>query len=60
MLLALAATAIVTLALLSEELIPRVSEAWQRLRARRRPAVVVDYDPGRERRAEQRARALLR
>ena len=60
MLLALAATAIVTLALLSEELIPRLGEAWARFRARRRPAPVVDYDPGRERRAEQRARALLR
>jgi hypothetical protein len=59
MLLALAATAIVTLALLSEELIPRISEAWARHRARRRPAHVVEYDPGRELRAEQRARTLL-
>jgi hypothetical protein len=60
MLLALAATAIVTLALLSEELIPRISEAWARYRARRRPAPAVAYDPGRELRAEQRARTLLR
>jgi hypothetical protein len=58
-LLALAATAIVTLALLSEELIPRLSEAWARFRAGRRPAQVVEFDPGRELRAEQRARALL-
>jgi hypothetical protein len=57
--LALAATAIVTLALLSEELIPRVSEGWQRHRARRRHAPTLDYDPGRELRAEQRARMLL-
>jgi hypothetical protein len=59
-LLALAATALVTLALLSEELIPRISEAWDRHRARRRRAPAVDYDPGRELRAEQRARMLLR
>jgi hypothetical protein len=59
-LLALAVTAIVTLALLSEELFPRLSEAWQRYRARRRRTPSIDYDPGRELRAEQRARALLR
>ncbi len=60
MLLALAATALVALALLSEELIPRLDEAWARHRARRRRAPEISYDPGRERRAEQRARALLR
>ena len=60
MLLALAATALVTLALLSEELIPRISEAWERFRAGRRRAPAVEYDPGRELRAEQRARQLLR
>jgi hypothetical protein len=60
MLLALAATAIVTLALLAEELIPRVVEAWARYRAGRRRAPAIGYDPGRELRAEQRARALLR
>jgi hypothetical protein len=59
-LLALAVTAIVTLALLSEELFPRVSEAWRRHRARRRRTTSIDFDPGRELRAEQRARALLR
>jgi hypothetical protein len=73
-LLVLAATALVALALLSDLLIPRVDEAWRRHRARRAmpgglwarltrsgphaPPLV--YDPGRERRAEQRARALLR
>ena len=60
MLLALAATALVALALLSEELIPRLDEACARHRARRRRAPEISYDPGRERRAEQRARALLR
>jgi hypothetical protein len=60
LLLALAATALVALALLSEELLPRVEEAWSRHRARRRRAPVTAYDPGRERRAEQRARTLLR
>ena len=60
MLLALAATALVALALLSEELLPRVEELWSRFRARRRIVPVTPYDPGRERRAEQRARSLLR
>ena len=60
MLLALAATALVALALLSDLLAPRLAEAWARLRARRRKVPTLDYDPGRERRAEQRARALLR
>ena len=60
MLLALAATALVALALLSDLIIPRVDEAWSRYRARRRRAPEIGYDPGRERRAEQRARTLLR
>ncbi|MDQ6819489.1 MAG: hypothetical protein M3076_03975 [Actinomycetota bacterium] len=60
MLLALAAIALVALALLSDLIIPRVEEAWSRYRARRRRAPEIGYDPGRERRAEQRARALLR
>ena len=60
MLLALAATALVAIALLSEELLPRLDEAWSRHRARRRRMPVTPYDPGRERRAEQRARMLLR
>ena len=60
MLLALAATALVALALLSDLIVPRLEEAWRRLRARRRKVSPVLYDPGRERRAEQRARELLR
>jgi hypothetical protein len=59
-LLALAATALVAVALLSDLLIPRLEEAFSRHRARRRRAPTLDYDPGRERRAEQRARTLLR
>jgi hypothetical protein len=58
-LLALVATALVALALLSEEIAPRVEEMWSRHRARRRLAPMTPYDPGRERRAEQRARTLL-
>jgi hypothetical protein len=60
MLLALAATALVALALLSDLIIPRLEEAWSRHRARRRRTPTADFDPGRERRAEQRARELLR
>ena len=60
MLLALSATAIVVGALLAEVLIPRVDEALSRRKARRAKAPTIGYDPGRERRAEQRARALLR
>jgi hypothetical protein len=60
MLLALVATALVAVALLSEELLPRAEELFSRYRARRRIAPVMPYDPGRERRAEQQARSLLR
>jgi hypothetical protein len=60
MLLALVATALVAVALLSEELLPRAEELFSRYRARRRMTPVMPYDPGRERRAEQRARSLLR
>ncbi|MBV8953550.1 MAG: hypothetical protein JO179_05405, partial [Solirubrobacterales bacterium] len=60
MLLALAATTLVALALLSDLIIPTVANAWGRHRARRRRAPGVLFDPGRERRAEQRARELLR
>jgi hypothetical protein len=69
MLLALGATAIVAAALLWElslprarALAPRVAAAFAGLRARERGGSGrhVDYDPGRELRAEQRARALLR
>ena len=60
MVLALVATALVAIALLSEELVPRINELVSRMRARHRAAPTVGYDPGRERRAEQRARSLLR
>jgi hypothetical protein len=59
-LLALSATAIVVVALLWEVAMPRLGEALARHRARRRRVTGVPYDPGRERRAEQRARTLLR
>ncbi len=59
MLLALAATAIVALALLSDLIVPRLEESWRRMRARRQKVPTLLYDPGRERRAEQRARTLL-
>jgi hypothetical protein len=59
-LLALSATAIVVVALLWEVAMPRVGEALARHRARRRRLTDAGYDPGRERRAEQRARTLLR
>ncbi len=60
MLLALAASALVALALLSDLIFPRLVAAWSRHRARRRKAPELAFDPGRERRAEQRARELLR
>ena len=60
MLLALGVTALVALALLSDLIIPRLEEGWRRLRARRSRTPPLLYDPGRERRAEQRARELLR
>jgi hypothetical protein len=62
MALALGATAIVLLALACELAAPRLrrtaGELWRRRRRGERPRF--DYDPGRELRAEQRARALLR
>ncbi|MFN8173547.1 MAG: hypothetical protein U0T02_00605 [Solirubrobacteraceae bacterium] len=60
MALALGAAAIVVVALLSDVLVPRAAEALARRRARRARPVRYEYDPGRERRAEQRARELLR
>jgi hypothetical protein len=62
MLLALAATALVAIALLSDLIVPWIEEAWSRHRARRRRGGRADeilYDPGRERRAEHKARSLL-
>jgi len=62
--LALGTAAIVLVALLCELTRPRLTDAWGRLRlprpARARELSEIGYDPGRERRAEQRARALLR
>jgi hypothetical protein len=59
-LLALTATALVVVALLWEVLAPSAGEALARHRARRKIVATPDYDPGRERRAEARARQLLR
>ena len=60
MVLALAATALVALALLSDLIVPRIDDLWTRYKARRHRSATWSYDPGRERRAEARARALLR
>jgi hypothetical protein len=60
MLLAISASVIVVLVLLWEVGWPVVAEKIARWRARRARIEVEGYDPGRERRAEQRARALLR
>ena len=61
MILALSATAIVIVVLLWEVLMPHAEEYLDRRRARRAKVPGgFDYDPGRERRAEQRARALLK
>jgi hypothetical protein len=64
MALAMGTAAIVLVALLCELTRPRFSGAIERLRLRHRAQArqnaEVGYDPGRERRAEQRARALLR
>jgi hypothetical protein len=60
MLLALSATAIVIVVLLWEVAAPRVVELWERRKAARARVPGFDHDPGREHRAEQRARALLK
>ncbi|HVE69142.1 MAG TPA: hypothetical protein VNB64_11220 [Solirubrobacteraceae bacterium] len=61
MLLATIATAVVIVALLADLVAPRLREAYLNHRARRaRAPRVAGYDPGRELRAEQRARELLR
>jgi hypothetical protein len=59
-LLALAATAIVVLALLWEVAVGPLREQVARFKARRATVPTDDFDPGRERRAEARARALLK
>lgn len=60
MLLALAATALVVVGLLWEVMAPPLGEQLARHRARRQVVPTPDYDPGRERRAEARARQLLK
>jgi hypothetical protein len=60
MLLAISASIIVTLVLLWEVGWPVAAEKISRWRARRALVEIEGYDPGRERRAEQRARTLLR
>lgn len=69
MLLALGTAALVLVVLLWELVRSRALAAFElarsrvrgvRARARRHSAMQLDYDPGRERRAEQRARELLR
>jgi hypothetical protein len=60
MVLALSVTVIVIVVLLWEVAIPHIERWNERRRARRRIVSGPGMDPGRERRAEQRARALLR
>jgi len=59
-LLALCATTIVIVALMWEVCMPRIEEELDKRRARRAHVAGVGFDPGRERRAEQRARQLLK
>src|SRR3954451_6397576 len=60
MLLAFATVAIVVVALLGEVLLPKLESALERHRSHRAKVTDLGYDPGRERRAEQRARQLLK
>ena len=60
MLLATIAIGVVIVALLWDLVLPSVKEAIERHKARRALIPGSSYDPGRERRAEQRARQLLR
>src|SRR4051812_22148657 len=60
MLLAFATVAIVVVALLGEVLLPKLESALERHRSHRAKVPDLGYDPGRERRAEQRARQLLK
>jgi len=59
MLLALSAVLLVIVALLWDVCAPQLREALERCRARRAKVSLDVADPGRERRAEQRARRLL-
>jgi hypothetical protein len=59
--LALGASIVVAVALLFDLLAPGLIESWKQMKARRhRAEPFLLSDPGRERRAEQRARELLR
>jgi hypothetical protein len=58
--LALGVSALVAIALLSDIVAPRIVQLWERYKARRRVVPEIALDPGRERRAEQTARELLR
>ena len=62
MIAALIVTAIVAFALMADTTVPAIARRWEALKARRQvgPDGIPAYDPGRERRAEQRARELLR
>jgi hypothetical protein len=61
MVLALGVACVVAVALLFDVIAPLAHERFKRLRARRRrPEPFLVADPGRERRAEQKARELLR
>jgi hypothetical protein len=64
LLLALAAAVVILCVLGADLLAPRLAGGWRdrqrRARSRRPDLELGRYDPGRERRAEQRARALLR
>ncbi len=60
MILAISASVVVVIVLLWEVAHPVATERIARWRAARARIEVDGYDPGRERRAEQRARALLR
>jgi hypothetical protein len=60
MLLAVITIGVVIVALLWDLVLPSLKEAYERHKAGRRRIPGASYDPGRERRAEQRARQLLR
>jgi acyl-coenzyme A synthetase/AMP-(fatty) acid ligase len=60
MLLATIAIGVVIVALLWDLVLPSLKETIERYKARRAIIPGASYDPGRERRAEQRARQLLK
>jgi hypothetical protein len=60
MALALGVSALVAAALVSDMLLPKLGGIWSRYRVRRGQTPDLQLDPGRDRRAEQTARELLR